>query len=152
MWRKSLRHEKRHVHNQYELTTRFLCIAQLYMLYPIFDIIQKYITGYHMLKSSHMFLVLISSTFVSNLYGLIRSILCFVCIGPYCIVTVPLVQHWVITNGPLYGVSYLYAALLLSITLSFLGILYLRLGIHGQLFTVFVDYIFINVRLISLTY
>ena len=33
-------------------------------------------------------------------------------------VTVQLVQNWVISNGPLYGVSYFYAALLFIIYLS----------------------------------
>ena len=51
------------------------------------------ITGDHMLTFSHTILGLISSMFVLNLYGLIRHIYFFFSIGPYYIVTVPLVQH-----------------------------------------------------------
>ena len=58
-----------------------------------------------MLTSSHIFSGLISSTFVPDLYELIRRILCLICIVPHCNVTVPLVQHGFIANGPLYGVS-----------------------------------------------
>ena len=39
-------------------------------------------------------------------------------VAPYCNVTVPLFQHCVIKNGPLCGVSYLYAAWLSIMTLS----------------------------------
>ena len=85
---------------RYELTIMSLRVARLYTLCPIFSIIQKYITGDHMLTSSHIFLGLISSTFVSYLYGLIRHVLCISSIGPYCKFTMPLVKHGVITNGP----------------------------------------------------
>ena len=90
----------------------------LYTLCTIFNKIQKYISDNHVLKLSHIFWGLISSIFVSYLYGLIRHILCLICIGLYWNVTMLLVQHYVIKNGPLYGVSYLYAALLVSMTLS----------------------------------
>ena len=39
-------------------------------------------------------------------------------IAPYFNVTIPLFQHFVITNGTLYGVSYFYATWLLSMNLS----------------------------------
>ena len=39
-------------------------------------------------------------------------------IALYCNVTVALIQHYVITNGPLYGVSYFCAALTTSMNLS----------------------------------
>ena len=71
-----------------------------------------------MLTSSHIFLGLISSTFVSDLYGLIQRILYLICIGPYYIFTVPLIKQRVLINGPVYGVSYLYAAWLVSMNLS----------------------------------
>ena len=92
-------------------------LIQLYTLFPSFNIRQKYITGNHMLTSPHIFLGLISPKFVSDLYGLIRRIL-YLNFGPYCIFTVPLVKHCVIKNGPVYGVSYLYAACLLIMTSS----------------------------------
>ena len=47
----------------------------------------------------------ISSTFVPDLYGLIRRVLCLICIRPHLNVTVPLVQHGFIENRPLYGIS-----------------------------------------------
>ena len=59
----------------------------------------------NMLTSSHIFSGLISSTFVPYLYGLIPRILYLICIGPHCNVTVPLIQHGFIENGPLYGIS-----------------------------------------------
>ena len=72
-----------------------------------------------MLTLSHIFLGLTSSTFVSYLYVLIQYILCLICIGPYCIFTATLLKHRFITNGPLYGVSYLHAAWLSSMAFSF---------------------------------
>ena len=99
-----------------------------------------------MLTFSHIFLGLISSTFVSDLYGLIRRMLCLFFIGPYFIFTVPLLKHDVITNAPLNGVSYLYVSLLLSMNLS------LTLAVVVTSFTIFLDYILINLRLFLLTY
>ena len=61
-----------------------------------------------MLTSSHIFSGLISSTFLPDLYGLIRRIICQIFIGPHCNVTVPLVQHGFIANGLLYGVYQIY--------------------------------------------
>ena len=49
-------------------------IIQLYSLFPSFNVITKYITGNHMLKSSYIFLGFISLMFVSNVYGLIQLI------------------------------------------------------------------------------
>ena len=59
-----------------------------------------------MLTSSDIFFEIKSSTLVSDLYGLMRRILCLISVGPYCNITVTLVKHCVITKGPLYGVSY----------------------------------------------
>ena len=57
-----------------------------------------------MLTLSHIFLGLMSSTFVSDLYGLMRYILYVLFITPYFKFTVTLVTHRVITNGLVYGV------------------------------------------------
>ena len=57
-----------------------------------------------MLILSHIFSGFISSTFVLDLYDLIRRILCLICIGPHYNVTVTSVQYGFIINGPLYGV------------------------------------------------
>ena len=54
--------------------------------------------------------LLTSSMFVSDVCGLMRRILYLIFVTPHCNVTVPLVQHCVITSGTLYGVSYLHAA------------------------------------------
>ena len=43
-----------------------------------------------MLTSSYIFSGLISSTSVSDLYGLIGRILCLIYVGPYCIFIRPL--------------------------------------------------------------
>ena len=46
-----------------------------------------------------------------------QHILYLFCVAPQYIITVPLVEHRVITNETLYGVSYFYAVWLLSMTL-----------------------------------
>ena len=71
-----------------------------------------------MLTSLDIFFEIKSSTLVSNLYGLMRRILCLIFVGPYFNITMPLVKHCVITKVPLYGVSHFYALWLLSMTLS----------------------------------
>ena len=71
-----------------------------------------------MLTSSDIFIELESFTLVSNLYGLIRRILYQIFVGPHCKFTVSLVKHCVIKTEPLYGVPYLYALCLVSMTLS----------------------------------
>ena len=91
---------------------------QLYTLFTRFNIIQKYITSYHMLISLYIFLLLISSTCVSDVYGFIWHIICIMFIGQNSNVTMLLVQHRVIRNGPLYVISYLSAELLGNMTLS----------------------------------
>ena len=53
---------------------------------------------------------LISSTFVSDVYGLMRCILYLFLVTPHCNETVLLVKHCVITNWVLYGVSHYYQA------------------------------------------
>ena len=60
----------------------------------------------------------LSSTFASDVYGLIQRVLCLICVGPYFNTTMPLVQHCVITNGLVYDISYLYEVLLVIMTLS----------------------------------
>ena len=57
---------------------------------------------------SHILSGLISSTFVLDLYELMRRILCLICIGPHCNVTMLLVPHGFIVNGTLYGVSHIF--------------------------------------------
>ena len=81
----------------------------LYNFFKIFNIRQKYIAGDHLLTSPYIFSGLISSMFVSDLYGLMQHILYLFFVGPHYNVTVILVQHCVITNGNLNGVPYLYA-------------------------------------------
>ena len=49
------------------------------------------------------FQILISSTFLFHVYGLMRGILYPIFIPPYCNLTVPFIQHCVILNTPLYG-------------------------------------------------
>ena len=49
------------------------------------------------------FSIIISPTSVSYVYGWIKRILYLIFISSHFNVTVPLVQHWVISNGPLYG-------------------------------------------------
>ena len=106
-----------------------------------------------MLTSSGISLVLISSTFVSYLYVLTRRKLCLIFIAPYCNMTVLLVTHCVITNWPLNGVSYLYASLLLIMTLSpAFKALSLTLTVLVSSFTISMDYVLINLFLIFLTY
>ena len=81
----------------------------------------------YILTSSDIYFELESSTLVSDLYGLMRRILYIIRVTLFCNFTVPLVKNCVITNGPLYGVSYFYAVCLLSMKLS-------TLYIHSQLY------------------
>ena len=106
-----------------------------------------------MLTFSYTFLGLIYSTFVPYLYDLIQFILCLTCIGPYYKFTVPLVKHSIIKNGPLNGVSYLYSVLLLGTTLSSaVKSLSLTLAVVVSSFTIFVEYVLTNLRLLPLTH
>ena len=59
-----------------------------------------------MLTPSYIFSRLTSSTFVLDVNGLIRPILCLICIVPHYNVPPKLFQHGDIKNGPLYEVSY----------------------------------------------
>ena len=71
-----------------------------------------------MLKTSFKFIKIKYSTLVFDLYGLMRCILCLISVAPYLKFTVILVIYCVITKGTLYGVSYIYAVWLVSMTLS----------------------------------
>ena len=71
-----------------------------------------------MLTASYIFIELEYSTLASNLYGLMQRILYLIYFAPYCKFTAPSTKHCVITKGPLYGVSYLYAVWLVIMNLS----------------------------------
>ena len=58
-----------------------------------------------MLTALSIFIEIRFSTLVYSLYGLIQRILCLISVAPYCKFNGPLVEHCVITKGPLYGVS-----------------------------------------------
>ena len=118
---------KRHRHKNftYRLNKTFLslvsmlpCVSNYILCIQHLIFKQKYIPGEYMLTPSDLFFELKYSTLVSNLYGLMRSILYLISITPYCKFTVPLVKHCVITNGTVYGVSYFYAVCLVSMKLS----------------------------------
>ena len=102
-------------------------IIQLYALFPIFNIIQKYISGGPMLTIIIHILMLIYSTYISDIYDLMWRILSQISISPYCNVTVPLVQHWVITN-------FRYMVFHICMQHYYWALLYLRLFSYGQLF------------------
>ena len=130
-----------------------MCVAQLYNLWPSFNIINKYKIGDHILKSSHIFTGLKYSRFVSYLYGLMQRILCLPFISPYCNMTVPLVKHCVITNGPWLAFRILmqrhYLSWLLSLDFKSLSSIFAVMVIS---FTIFVYYTLINLHLLSLAY
>ena len=71
-----------------------------------------------MLTASSIFIELIYSTLVSDLYGLMQHILYLICVTPYRKLTIPLVKNQLIANGTLYCVSYFYTVWLLIMTLS----------------------------------
>ena len=77
------------------------------------DYTSRHVNPYH-----KYFSVVIYSMFVSYLYGLMQRLLYLIVFAPYCDVTVPFVQHFFITNFPLYIFLYFYAVWLLSIILS----------------------------------
>ena len=94
------------------------CISYCILCIQALIFKQKYITGNLMLTPSNIFFELKSSTWVSDLYGLMRSILYLISVAPICNNTVSLVQHRVITNGPVYGISYFYTVCLVSMPSS----------------------------------
>ena len=71
-----------------------------------------------MLMSPYIYFEVICLTLVSGLYDLIQYILYLIFVGTHSKLTVPLVKNYVITNGPIYGISYLYAVCLVSVMLS----------------------------------
>ena len=119
---------------------------RLYKLCPSFNVILKYITGDHMFTSSHIFSGLISSTFVTYEYGLIQCILYLIFFRTYFNVIVPLVQHCVISNGPLNCVSFLYASWL------FKNAFISDFKVVVNSFYTFIDIIFINLSLLYMKY
>ena len=66
-------------------------IIWLHILFPSFTVRLKSITSNHMLTSSYIFSGLIYLTFLSDIYGLMKHILCLIFIAPYCNVIAPLV-------------------------------------------------------------
>ena len=80
-----------------------------------------------MLTASSIFFGSKSSTLVLDLYGLMGRILYVIFITPHCNSNMPLTKHCVITKGPLYGVSYLYAVWLVRMT-------FLQLYSHIQVY------------------
>ena len=72
----------------------------------------------HMFKSSGVFLGLIYSMFVIDVYGLVWRIIYVSGIALHCKFIVPLAKHRIIINAPIYFVSYLYLWCLMSMTLS----------------------------------
>ena len=106
------------MNDRYELLSIYPCIYNYISFFPSFNIILECITGNHMLTLSYIFFnVNIFSTFIRYIW--LKSMYIMpIFITPHCNVTMPLVQHCVITNVLLYGVSYLYTELLVSMTLS----------------------------------
>ena len=82
----------------------------LYTYCPTFNTRHMYLTGDYTLTSSCVFHVLISSTFVLDLYGLMQRILYVIYVTIYCKFTAPLVKNHFISTGTLYGVSYMYTS------------------------------------------
>ena len=107
----------------------------------------------YILTSSDIFSGLISSTFVPDLYGLMRRILCLIIIEPYCTMTVPLVKHWIITNGFLMAffivMQRCYRAWLLSLGFKSLSS---SLEVLVSSFTICVGCVLMNSCLLLLTY
>ena len=82
-----------------------------------------------------------------------RRLLYLISLAPYCNITVPFVKHCAITKGALCGVSYLFAVWLLSMTLFHtIKSSSPTLSVVVRFFTIFVDYILIDLRLLLLTY
>ena len=123
---------KIHVQGQDDLISMYP-FSYDYILFPNFNVIRKYITGNNMLTSLYIFAGVISSTFASDAYGLIWHILYPFFVRTYFNVTVPLVQHCVITNGGLFGVSLFYAAWLLIMTSSLTSYLWSTLSLIFQI-------------------
>ena len=74
-----------------------------------------------------------------------QRVLYLVVVAPYCNFTVPLVKHYVIKNGPIYGIYYFYAVCLVTMSLS-----YFIAMVNSM--SIFTDVISIKPRLILMTY
>ena len=134
MRRKLHRHGKLHLHGRHEPTSRYMCVSDYILFVPRFNIIQKYIAiTFLMWCRQSLLFKLIYSTFVSDLCRLVWCILYLIFIASHCNVTVTLVQHYVVTNGLLYEISYLYAAwcIFLSVILSITHICQLHIVDHS---------------------
>ena len=93
-----------------------LCVSDYILCIQDLIFKQKYITDDHMLTLAYILIE--SSNLVLYLYGLMQRILHLISVAQIFNETMPLVQHRVITNEPIYGVSYLYAVCLVRMTLS----------------------------------
>ena len=96
-----------------------------------------------MLTSLHIFLGLISSTFISDLYGLMQHILCLICIIPYCKFTAPLEKNhkWSLIWRFVFVCSVISEYDFISDIIGVVNLVY-----------IFADIVFINLSLLSLTY
>ena len=79
---------------------------------------QNYITGNSDLTTSNIIFNYNSFSVLSYVNGVMRRIFYLIFITPHCNVTIPLFRKWVISNGPLYVVSYLKELLLFIMYLS----------------------------------
>ena len=120
---------------------------RLYTFFQYLMQIKNYITGNQMLTTViHIFEHLKASTVVSNVYGIMRRILYLIVIAPRCNMTMPLVQHRMIKDGP-FILSLIFERRIIinnGFISNFLGVVYY--------FTIFAYIIFINLRLIFMTY
>ena len=106
--------------DRYEYFSMSPCISGYNIFFPIFNVNKEVCNWYFInltlsiVSSQH----LISSLFVSDVYGLKCYILYLISVATYYNVTMLVVQHWVISTDPLYRFSYLKSELLSSMTLS----------------------------------
>ena len=120
LWRKWLRHEKlhRHVKDSFEPTLNSPVHIRLYTLYPSFNIqIEVYNWRLYADIIRHIHWIIIFN-FSIRFIWLNATYITPNFFAPILNKTVPLVKHRVITNGPIYGISYSYAVCFVRMNLS----------------------------------
>ena len=115
-----------------------ICVSDNILFIQALIFKQKYITGDYMLTSSDIFFELKSSTWVSDLWGLMRRILYLIFISLYCYVTVPLVKtlhchKWALTCR----VVFLCSAIIEHDFISRFLVVIFNFGSRGQIFYYF---------------
>ena len=144
MWIKWHRHEKLHVHDRYQIISRHLCTPNYILCFQLkyyTEVYNKYFSN--MTISINIFWINIFNICIMwlNMMYILSNF-----IAPHCNATVPLLQHCIIKNSPLYGIFLSVCRMIIEH--DFIS----DLVVVVDYFIIFKDIVFINSHLILLTY